>query len=484
MDKSLNRKKLLQYPLLIVVSIMSTVTTSCDHNSKSLSINFTGDIILARGVEDELSIHSDSLLFNSLRLWLDGDYNVINLETVLTEHADVNRSGYSFRNEPDIAKYLKIGGVSHASLANNHSGDFGIEGYLNTQSALTSHNISPFGMGCEPIQLSNGENKGTILAVSLTTNNDHLCIKDSASLIGYVEQFRLSNKKTPLIVYIHWGLEYQLRPEKWQQELAYRLIDRGADAIIGHHPHVFQSFELYKQKPIVYSLGNFVADAYLPNTTTGVMAQVKIDSDSLEVGLIPIDLSSYFPAKMSEKNEVKMLISNLKYSQGMCVYKSDNQWFMKGIDEVDFQEEASDWIFHYNNQYDVLVSKLSNGQLKLALTIGGVPRKPMLIHGDLSEIEFADVTNDGRIEMLLGITKKVNFDQRNRKRINVFRVEDESLQVVWLGTKFLNDILSFEVVNKGHFSYLQTLEIDSNETQYSRQYEWDQFGFALNNQLQ
>lgn len=468
------------YFLFLILSYL----ISCKETTKPLTINFTGDLILSRGVEDELSIHGDSLLSNSIKPLFDGDYNVINLETVLTELEDERKSGYSFRNEPDILEYLKIGGVSHASLANNHSGDLGIQGYLDTQSSLKTHEIYPLGIDCQPIQLSNGENTGAILAVSLTTNNDHLCIKDSASLIGAVEQFIQRNKETPLIVYIHWGLEYQLRSERWQQELAYRLIDKGADAIIGHHPHVFQSFEVYKRKPIIYSLGNFVADAYLPNTTTSVMVQVKIESDSLEVGLIPIDLSSYFPAKMSEKDEVKMLISNLKYSQGMCVYKSDNQWFMKDIDEVNFQEEASHWIFHYNNQYGVLVSKLSNGQLKLALTIGGVPRKPMLIHGDLSEIEFADVTNDGRVEMLLGITKKVNFDPRNRKRINVFRVEDESLQVVWLGTKFLDDILSFEVVNKGQFSYLQTLEIDSNKTQYSRLYEWDQFGFALNNQLQ
>lgn len=456
---------------------------SCRETSELVVINFTGDVILARGVEDELSIHGDSVLSSSIVPFLDGDYSIINLETVLTKRTDQRKNGYTFQNDPKIAEYLKIGGVSHASLANNHSGDLGHEGYQDTQHTLDLNGISALGTSDEPILFTNRDGKAAILAASLTTNNNHLPIKDSTSLIASVEQFRLRDKDTPLIVYIHWGLEYQLKPEKWQQRLAYQLIARGVDAIIGHHPHVFQSVELYQQKPIIYSLGNFVADAYLPNTTTGMVAEVTIANSAMTVGLRPVSLSSYFPEKMSDRDEIKMLSSNLRFTEDICFYKYDNQWFMKSIDSIDFSEKATDWLFHYDNQYSILISKLSNGQLKLSLTNEGVPSKPMMLHGDLSEIEFADVTNDGRIEMLLGITKEVNFDLRNKKRVNIFRVEEERLNVVWLGTKFMNDLISFEVVNNGQFAYLQTLELDSVETMHSRVYEWDQFGFALKDQL-
>ena len=186
---------------------------------------------------------------------------------------------------------------------------------------------------------------------------------------------------------------------------------------------------------------------------------------------------------MSGMDQIKLLSANLKYASDMCFYKIDHQWRIKAIESVNFEEQATEWLFHYDNQYGVLISKLSNGKLRLALTSEGAPNKPMMIHGKLSEIAFADITNDGRREMLLGIIKKVNFDQRKRKRLNIFRVDNGSLQTVWLGTKFLDELISFEVFRTNQSTNLQTLEIDAAKTEYSRIYEWDQFGFALQNEI-
>ena len=63
-----------------------------------------------------------------------------------------------------------------------------------------------------------------------------------------------------LIVSIHWGNEYLPNPEKWRVDLAHQLVDVGADIIHGHHPHVLQPKEIYQDKPIYYSLGNFIFD--------------------------------------------------------------------------------------------------------------------------------------------------------------------------------------------------------------------------------
>jgi len=70
----------------------------------------------------------------------------------------------------------------------------------------------------------------------------------------------LKDKTDWVIVNIHWGEEYDLNFNKIQKEIAYQLIDDGADVIIGHHPHVVQEVEVYKGRPIFYSLGNFIFD--------------------------------------------------------------------------------------------------------------------------------------------------------------------------------------------------------------------------------
>ena len=78
-----------------------------------------------------------------------------------------------------------------------------------------------------------------------------------------------------LIVSFHWGQEYQLKESTFQQELAHKVIDSGADLIVGHHPHVVQGIDEYKGKLIFYSLGNFVFDQYFSKET----------QESLAVGL-------------------------------------------------------------------------------------------------------------------------------------------------------------------------------------------------------
>ena len=96
-----------------------------------------------------------------------------------------------------------------------------------------------------------------------------------------------------LIVSLHWGNEYLPNPEKWRQVLARQLIDAGADIIHGHHPHVWQNYEIYKDKPIFYSFGNFIFDQSWSAATSHsqIAALTLTKSKIVDLKLFPIEIN-------------------------------------------------------------------------------------------------------------------------------------------------------------------------------------------------
>ena len=92
-----------------------------------------------------------------------------------------------------------------------------------------------------------------------------------------------------VIVNIHWGTEYKPTSNARQQYLAHLFIDNGADIIIGHHPHVIQEMEIYNNKPIFYSLGNFIFDQYWSTPTqVGLGVGLVLYKDQISTYLFPL----------------------------------------------------------------------------------------------------------------------------------------------------------------------------------------------------
>ncbi len=105
------------------------------------------------------------------------------------------------------------------------------------------------------------------------------------SMLSYAQEYSEMQ-----IVYVHWGTEYERIHSRFQEELAMRLIDAGADAIIGHHPHVIQDVALYKNVPIFYSLGNFIFDQYFStDVQEGLMVELSWNEEGEALyDLIPL----------------------------------------------------------------------------------------------------------------------------------------------------------------------------------------------------
>lgn len=470
-----------------LLPILILLLTTCTPKEQPLEITLTGDLMLHGGVEDNLRLKGDTVLVRSVRQFLTGDFNVVNLETSLTNEQEAVSKGYAFSAIPERVGVLVAAGVSHASVANNHSFDFGDTGFDETVEVLGKQQIIAMGSSCEPVIMSKNGQQVAVLAASLTDKNQHLCIGDQEQLAAAVQSFRQARPEVPLVLYLHWGLEYQQVPEQWQRSLAHRLVGLGADAIIGHHPHVFQRVEYHQGKPIVYSLGNFVADAYLPGTTDGAVAHLTVSGRQVELSVVPVNLQGYFPEPVTEMNrQMEFMAGNLTHSEDICYFLKDGRWFVKDIKTVDFAEQAERWLFPVDGRYQVMVKRLSSGGHKMVLLKGGKPQKGMLVHGELSEITMADIDNNGSRDILLGITKSVNFDKENKKRLNIFTVENDGFRTVWLGTHFMYDLTSFAVSTKGRASYLETTEKDSLDRYYRASYSWDEFGFELQhiNQVQ
>ena len=181
----------------------------------------------------------------------DDDLTIVNLEGPLTDRGERKDKTFSFRGKPSYVKVLTEGSVEAANLANNHSGDYGMDGYEDTKAVLEEAGITSFGYDRSRVISVNGVQVGLVGILELFEGYD------SADLmLSEIDKVKEEGAEL-IIVSFHWGTEKEYYPDDIQQTLAHKAIDAGAHLILGHHPHVLQGIEVYKGRNIVYSLGNF-----------------------------------------------------------------------------------------------------------------------------------------------------------------------------------------------------------------------------------
>lgn len=189
----------------------------------------------------------DYFLSNVRDIFTADDITLANLEGPLTDAGRRARKTYVMRGRPEYAYILSGASVDVVNLANNHTRDFGEEGYADTLAALEAAGVRASGGDIACFMDVNGVRVGFV-----GYERWHHTAQDA---IRGVEAAR--PQCDILIASVHWGKEYRYKPEKSQQKLGRALIDAGADLVIGHHPHVVQGVERYRDRYIVYSLGNF-----------------------------------------------------------------------------------------------------------------------------------------------------------------------------------------------------------------------------------
>ncbi len=273
-------------------------------NSRDGTMIFVGDIMLSRSVGALMDKKGDyNLPFVHIAPVLrSADLAFANLENPISSRGINIGSKYSFRADPKTTQGLKYAGFDVVSIANNHMWDYGREAFLDTMVYLTDAGISFTGGGRnfeeahKPVIKEVNGTKIAFLAYTEFLQNV-VAGKNSAGVTTWnMDQMKkdisvASQQSDIIVVSFHWGDEYQTKHNQKQELFAKAAIDAGADLIIGHHPHVVQEVEQYKDGWIAYSLGNFVFDqTFSKETMQGLALRVNLNNSKINI-VEKIDIS-------------------------------------------------------------------------------------------------------------------------------------------------------------------------------------------------
>lgn len=260
-----------------------------------VSMVFAGDIMLDEAPGKLVRQGRDP--FAAIAPLIDGaDIRVGNLECVVaTKGTPEPDKPYTFRAHPRTLKPLQRH-FDAVALANNHSGDFGPEAFGQMLGLLEQAKIGYFGGGRtlaeahKPLII---ERKGLRIALlsyneffprsfEADTDKPGIAWSEDEQVVLDIGRARSVDHADLVIPVMHWGWEGEPRASARQRQLARLMIDAGADAVIGGHPHIIQNVEQYRGKPIIYSLGNFVFNGFSDfSGNTGWLLQLEADRDGV-----------------------------------------------------------------------------------------------------------------------------------------------------------------------------------------------------------
>lgn len=210
-----------------------------------------------------------------------------NLECAVTDRDFAVHKAYRLRADPKVVPALVDAGFDVLSLANNHTMDCGKLGLLETLASLRAAGMMPLGAGGTPEE-ARKPGLMTVHGIKLAFlaytdvpdgSGTFIARGDSAEIVQAV---RGAKKQADLVfVSFHWGVEYATAPQDYQRALGHAVIDAGATLVIGHHPHVIEGAERYKNGLIVYSLGNFVFDQHEERGKRGLVLGCVLTKDGL-----------------------------------------------------------------------------------------------------------------------------------------------------------------------------------------------------------
>lgn len=251
-----------------------------DADPAVVRVAWVGDVMLADGPGRLIQRGGDPFRYVASRLDA-ADLRVANLECVIAASGQAADKPWTFRAAPQTLPLLKRH-VDVVSLANNHSGDFGRAAFADMLGRLERAGLPYFGGGRNLREAHRArviERKGVRIALlgydeffprafEAGDNYPGIAWSQDEQVVYDIQQAR--RQADVVIPFMHWGQEHEPQANQRQRELARLMIDAGADAVVGTHPHVVQDTESYRGKPIIYSLGNFVFDGFSePANNTG-----------------------------------------------------------------------------------------------------------------------------------------------------------------------------------------------------------------------
>ena len=244
--------------------------------------------------------------FANMDEYRQADLAMVNLENPLTRSKlGSGKKQLNFKADPESVKVLTAGGVDIVNLANSHAMDYAEPGLVETMNTLDNSGIQHQGAGRDIKEARRPdiiEVKGQRIAylgyydadlhaadqgkAGTNPRRNNRVAEDIRALRGQVDW---------IIVNYHWGVELADYPGDWQIDLARFTIDQGADLVVGHHPQVLQGAEIYKGRPIVYSLGNFIFGGNARRDYDTAVLKVSLKDRNMKVEFLPVEVKKFQP---------------------------------------------------------------------------------------------------------------------------------------------------------------------------------------------
>ncbi len=497
-----------------------------------------GDILLDRGIRKTILEHGVDYPFELITpLIREFDLALCNLECPVSSGGASTGKVYCFRADTQFFAGVKNAGFDIFSLANNHIIDWGLAACIDTRDMIERCGLIAVGAGATDddartprIVRKNGLTfafaayVGKPLAGMLPAGPARSSCEE---IVEEIEQVR--DQVDFVIISMHWGTEYVHIPEKHQVEWAHRMIDAGADLVIGHHPHVLQSFEVYKGRYILYSLGNFVFDQHhLYQRQSGVFSCVFRKGCIDSVRFHPVLLQDFRPGIASDTTRTQILsqISSIskKFSANLLIlandcyltdssctlqYRTPLQYVYtpgrkvtvhhRGLDLSDSLDDplTSYYLTQHREIEDCCVIKDSLVRIT-AIIHHDIEENNRLLahytisHGQISavyirnqrlqplKVVHGDIDGDDRSELCVALDEYSYLPAASRQRIAVYEFGDSTLIPVWLSPALAEELVDIRLtdIDDDGLDDLLVLEKTDGGTYRIVAYVWLGFGFS------
>lgn len=328
--------------------------TLVKHKNNRVMFAFGGDVMVGRRflkpyfnepqlVHEQSTLADIKLILQYTKPYLEiADFSSINLESQIAKNKPEQRAKKSvtFFSPPETLTALKWAGVDYVSLGNNHTYDYLEAGLSSTLSYLDESGLGYSGAGLNEDQALKAFHttlagqkyallgyvgwKGGVKPNQVAEDaKGGAAFGNKDNIIKTVTE--ASNRKYHTIIQYHGSLEYSDEPSKVTESRLKTAIEKGADLVIAHHPHVTQGFEIYKDKLIAYSMGNFIFDQYFHAPPLSYMLYVWMDGDKFHrAEIIPIYLKGYspIPATGIQRSTITKRVRYLSSKRGLDLSES------------------------------------------------------------------------------------------------------------------------------------------------------------------
>ena len=283
----------------------------------TVTLMFGGDVTLTDAYTDLVGSDRQAA-FSAMDEARQVDVAMVNLEAPFTTSTTpLPDKQFNFKVDPDNVQVLKNGGIDIVTLANNHAMDYATTGLEDTLKTLDQAGIHHVGAGRtieEARRPEILEVKGQRIAYFGYYDGDFQAAGAGVAGTNSRQNDRVSadikairNQVDWVVVNYHWGAELARYPDDYQMDLARFTIDQGADLVVGHHPHVLQGAEIYKGRPIVYSLGNFIFGGKSVSDYDTAVLKVALKDKQMKVEFLPVEVKGFQPKVVSGDRGTEIL---------------------------------------------------------------------------------------------------------------------------------------------------------------------------------